>query len=94
MATVAAWLNILATAVAVVVPLAAWVARSNRSLEQRLETKFDVKFDVVDARFEAMDAKFTARLDAMSAVVDHRLGALESDMYLVKQHLLGTSSPT
>lgn len=62
----------------------------------QLDEKFTTRFADADqkelSRFEALEAK----LDAQAQItkigfdsVEHRLGTLESDMHLVKAHLLG-----
>ncbi len=50
------------------------------------------RFDRVDERFEALEARLTARIDGVERVTDVRLSALETDVRLIKQHLLGSPS--
>jgi hypothetical protein len=64
-----------------------------------LESTMSTRFAGVDARFAALDTKIDDRFDrsvelmeARFSDVGHRLGALESDMTLVKGHLIGQRS--
>lgn len=55
----------------------------------------DARFDTVDARFDALESRLDARIDHVAEVagirldaIDHRLGAVEDDLKIVKAHLL------
>jgi len=53
-----------------------------------LRSELDARFERVDARFDGLTDVMNARL----ADVDHRLESLETDMHLVKAHLIGHRS--
>ena len=63
-----------------------------------VDSRFDAmetRFDAVDRRFDAIDARFgyereynTVRFDA----IEHRLDAVESDLSIIKGHLIGQRS--
>jgi hypothetical protein len=61
-----------------------------------LETKLTGRIDVVETkltdRIDVVETKLTDRIDGLREVTDVRLRALESDMTIIKQHLLGTTS--
>jgi hypothetical protein len=66
------------------------------SLGTRLDDKIDGLDKKVDGLGTRLDEKIDLKVDGLAAImearfdtVDHRLGSLESDMTLVKQHLLG-----
>lgn len=61
--------------------LAGLTGRQIRASEKRLDEKIDLK---VDALAQVMDARLGS--------VDHRLSAVESDVLLIKQHLLSTTA--
>jgi hypothetical protein len=68
------------------------------AMDQRFEA-VDKRFDAVDQRFEAVDKRFDAmdqrlgrleqQLETFETVTDIRLKALEGDVHLIKDHLLG-----
>ena len=60
------------------------------AIDRRFDA-MDARFEAIDARFDAMDRRFDAmdvRADAFEATTDLRLKSLESDVHLIKQHLL------
>lgn len=57
-----------------------------------LNEKFDAKIDALNDKFDVKFAASDRVLDARLGAINHRLDALESDMRLVKQHLLNPTA--
>ena len=55
----------------------------------RLEAKIEATRDSLDVKIDGVEERLTTRIDALADVTDHRLTALETDMTIIKQHLLG-----
>lgn len=77
-------------------------ARLDAKLAEQVTPRFDAletrvgglerKVDALDTKMDGVEERLTARIDAVEKVTDVRLKALEADMHLVKQHLLGNPS--
>lgn len=56
--------------------------------EARMNTKFDGKIDALDAKIDSVANRLEQKIDLRYENIDQRLTALESDMHIVKKHLL------
>lgn len=72
----------------------ALIFASNRQLSTSIRRELEVRFDALDAKIDAKVDGLGAKMDARFTDVEHRLDSLESDMHLVKAHLIGQSSVT
>lgn len=68
-------------------------------VEERLDAKIDGVGERLDAKIDGVEERLGTRIDALTAVTDvrfnevgRRLDALETDMGLVKAHLIGRAS--
>jgi hypothetical protein len=60
------------------------------ALEQRLDLRFDLRFDAIDQRFDAVDQRFDAvdqRFETLGQHLDLRFGALEQRIDLRSEAL-------
>jgi len=62
------------------------------SLEARLTDRMDGLETRLTDRMDGLETRLTDRIDGVREITDVRLKALESDMTIIKQHLLGTTS--
>jgi uncharacterized protein YlxW (UPF0749 family) len=100
------WTALIVGVLAIVSALAGMFAVMVRALDQRVAitvttvvhneiaplrqqiTQLSTRIDHLDTRIDHLDT----RIDHLSEVVDLRLRPLESDMTLIKHHLLGASA--
>ncbi|MCL2542373.1 MAG: apolipoprotein A1/A4/E family protein [Nocardioidaceae bacterium] len=61
-------------------------------LEQRVDAKIGALEQRLDERIGGLEQRLGARIGGLADVTDHRLSALETDMTIIKQHLLNTSA--
>jgi len=68
-------------------------------LRGEMDSRFTTIRGEIDARFTALDEKLDQRIDNLSSItaarftdVDHRLESIETDMHLIKRHLIGQRS--
>jgi len=64
------------------------------SIRSELGAKIDGLDDKLTARIDGLDRSLNAKMDAGFTDVEHRLDSLESDMHLIKAHLIAQSSVT
>ena len=89
--------------VALVIGLVASTATTVLALGTLMKWLLDAKIGGLDAKLSAriggLDAKLSARIDGLDAKfdakfdgVDRRLTNVESDLHVIKQHLIGASA--